>query len=344
MLTEETKLFKGVGAAIEPGMSVRDVLVASGLNWDVNTTTFQYEAPLGLQDSGKFGTLAAYRSDNSKLLTVIGKGWKPYQNRQLIKDFFTFCHQSNLTPDWAGFISRKPNSRSHLAQNMAFVSAQIPEEQGGVFHLSPDEVINSRVVFFNHHTYGYGAGGYLLTCRQICTNGMTLTVKETSRLISHIQSQIDDRDRIIEVLNSMMQALNEYNQNLTKLAETPITPEEALVILIKDFGFPGKELKNQPRIVQTCLNLFLGYFDDEMREQGVELGTSTLAAYRTAYGLLQSVTAYRTHLTTKSSSTSQVLSMFNGDSAKVMNRAYRSLVKMTRSHKTITVPVGVRTI
>ncbi|NEP55873.1 MAG: DUF932 domain-containing protein [Symploca sp. SIO2G7] len=341
-LTEEAKLFRGLGSAISPGMSQQEILEKSGLNWSVTTVPFEYETPTGRMKSSHASTLAAFRSDTGKLLTVVGNSWKPYQNYQLLEDFWLFCEQVGLNPDWAGFVSRKPNSRSHIASNMAFISAKIPKEQGGIYHLSADEVLNSRIIFFNHHTYGYGAGSYLLTCRQICSNGMTITVKENNSLIRHIQNQIGDQEKILQSLNNVKRAFNKYTDDMEALADFPMSPEEALAVLIKEFGYVGQPLNKQPKVVQTCLELFLGHFDDQMEEKGLNLGTTTLAAYRTAYGLLQSVTAYRNHMSGTGSNTNHVLSLLNGTAAKSSCQVYSSLVKLARLPKSTTVPVSLR--
>ncbi|NEQ64479.1 MAG: DUF932 domain-containing protein [Symploca sp. SIO1B1] len=337
MLSESQKLFRGVGTEIKPGMEIEEILERGKLNWKVEVQEFQYDTPLGLKNSKDYSTFVAYRSDTGDLLTTIGQGWKPFQNHDLVKNFLEFCDRSNLQPDWIGFLPRKRGARSHVAPNMLFISAKIPEEEGGVFHIDTDDVINSRVVFYNHHFYSFGCGCYLLTCREICTNGMTLTSKETSRMLSHIQSHVGDAEKVRESLDKLKRSLQVYNDNLTNLADIPLEPEEALAILIRDFGYMGKPLNEQPKIVQTCLMLFLGELDDELKDKkGINLGSSTLAAYRTAYGLLQSVTAYRTHMVGTGSATTHITSMLNGDSAKVVNKSYRSLLKLSRSLETST--------
>ncbi|NEP10668.1 MAG: DUF932 domain-containing protein [Symploca sp. SIO2C1] len=340
--TEESILFRGVGSPINSDMSQQEALEATGLNWETCLKEFEYDFDGERLSSLQANTLAAIRSDNGHLLTVTGTNWQPYQNSQLMSDFYTFCDRTGLIPDWGGFICRKHHSKSHLAPNMAFVSAKIPESMGGVFHLSPDEVINSRLVFFNHHTYGYGAGGYLLTCRQICSNGMTITVKEARNLISHIRSQVGSHEKIMECLSMVRCQFTKYSQDLELLADTLLTPEEALAILIKDFGKPGIPLSDQPKIVKTCLELFLGHFDEQMNEQGVNLGSSTLAAFRTAYGLLQSVTAYKNHLSGAVAGGGRVLSMLSGSTAETTTKIHNTLVKVARSPKTVTLSVPVR--
>jgi Domain of unknown function (DUF932) len=83
-------------------------------------------------------------------------------------------------------------------------------------------------------------------------------------------------------LQSALATVRDYERVANGLADVVLSKQEAELHLIKAFGDPSKVLEEQPKIVQTCLKLFLG------EGQGSDL----LSAYNTAYGLLESVKEY----------------------------------------------------
>jgi hypothetical protein len=116
--------------------------------------------------------------------------------------------------------------------------------------------------------------------RLVCTNGMTRPVRQRQQIINHVSEY--NSDRIAGILTHALATVKDYEKTANGLADVVLSQQEAQMHLIKAFGDPNKPLLDQPKIVQTCLKLFLG------EGQGSDL----LSAYNTAYGLLESVKEY----------------------------------------------------
>lgn len=94
-------------------------------------------------------------------------------------------------------------------------------------------------------------------------------------------------------------------------------------MLIANFGDSKKTLEDQPKIVKTALNLFMG--------QGK--GSDMLTAYNTAYGLLQAVTKYNTHHSKQTATSTS--SLVYGTRAASNNKMYESLMAAYGSQSVI---------
>ena len=330
MRVNQDYIYRGIGKDVEKGMGIDEQLAIAGLDWEPISDSFFYG------DGKKSEELTiVYRSDNEQELTNAFKGWKPYGNKQFLRGFNTFCDTNGLEVERVGYLSR---------HKMAFAAAKIPKELGGVFMLDVDEVIESRIIFHNYHRYGAGMGCKILATRLICSNGMTAQVDESQFKLKHIASHSKD-SKIAESLEGLKKPLVKLKEDLNLLTEIPMSPNEALDFLSKHFGKSGAEPKDQPRIVQTCFDIFQGNYDSMLENIGINLGMSTFAAYHTAYGLLQSVTAYRNHFCGGTQGMEGALSsLWHGESAKIQQRAYSSLVDYSqkRRERDRRVSVGVR--
>jgi hypothetical protein len=130
------------------------------------------------------------------------------------------------------------------------------------------------------HECGRGLQIDLYFNRLVCTNGMTRPVRQRQQIINHVSEY--NSARIAGILTHALATVRDYEKVSNRLADVALTKQEAELHLIKAFGDPNKPLAEQPKIVQTCLKLFLG------EGQGSDL----LSAYNTAYGLLESVKEY----------------------------------------------------
>lgn len=261
-LEGQRALFLG-GAKEVAGLEIEEMLVKAGLDWEVETSPIRYGEGYAHRADG---VTAAYRSDTGRFIDVY-RTREVWQNSHIVENFDEFCREAGLTMDYLG---------SLRDGDILFAAAKVTEAEV----ISKDDVTSWWLILKNGHKNGHGLQVALWGNRCWCTNGCHSPVRQGQSIISHVGEFNSDRIKAVyqAAINSLEQKIEEQN----KLAEAAITPEEATIMLINAFGDPAKKVEEQPKAVQTMLRLFGG----EMT------GYHTMAAYNTAYGLLQSVTEY----------------------------------------------------
>jgi phage/plasmid-like protein (TIGR03299 family) len=255
--------YRNLGTPIASGMTIDEQLKAAGLDWTVELSPIGYGNNLSTEEY-----LAAYRSDTQEVLSIYGKWRKPFQNRQILETFHTFCEQNDLQIDRIGCLK---------AGKELFAFTKLPIE---IDVKKVGDITETHLMITESHECGRGLQIDLYFNRLVCTNGMTRPVRQRQQIINHVSNY--NSDRIAGILTHALKTVRDYENISNQLADVALTKQEAELHLIKAFGDPNKPLEAQPRIVQTCLKLFLG------EGQGSDL----LSAYNTAYGLLESVKEY----------------------------------------------------
>jgi phage/plasmid-like protein (TIGR03299 family) len=255
--------YRNLGTPIASGMTIDDQLQAAGLDWTVELSPIRYGDDCSTEEF-----LAAYRSDTQQVLSVYGKWRKPFQNRQILETFHTFCEQNDLQIDRIGCLK---------AGKELFAFTKLPIE---IDVKKVGDITETHLLITESHECGRGLQIDLYFNRLVCTNGMTQPVRQRQQIINHVSEY--NSDRIANILQSALSTVRDYERVTNGLAEVVLSKQEAELHLIKAFGDPNKSLEEQPKIVQTCLKLFLG--------EGK--GSDLLSAYNTAYGLLESVKEY----------------------------------------------------
>lgn len=255
--------YRNLGTAVTAGMTIDNQLQAAGLDWSVELSPIRYGDDCMTEEF-----LAAYRSDTNQVLSVYGKWRKPFQNRQILETFHTFCQQHDLQIDRIGCMK---------AGKELFAFTKLPVV---IDVKKVGDVTEAHLLITESHECGRGLQVDLYLNRLVCTNGMVRPVRTNQAIINHVSEY--NSDRIAGILAHALATVRDYEQTANQLAEVALSLPEAQLHLIKAFGDPTKSLEEQPKIVQTCLKLFLG--------QG--RGSEMISAYNTAYGLLEAVKEY----------------------------------------------------
>jgi phage/plasmid-like protein (TIGR03299 family) len=255
--------YRDLGTPITSDMTIDDQLKTAGLDWTVELSPIRYADDCSTEEY-----LAAYRSDTQQMLSVYGKWRKPFQNHQILETFHTFRTQNDLQIDRIGCLK---------GGKELFAFCKLPIE---IDVKKVGDITEAHLIIAESHECGRGLQIDLYFNRLICTNGMTKSVRRSQQVINHVSGY--NGDRIAGILTHALATVRDYENVSNRLADVTLTKQEAELHLIKAFGDPNKPLEAQPRIVQTCLKLFLG--------EGK--GSDLLSAYNTAYGLLESVKEY----------------------------------------------------
>jgi phage/plasmid-like protein (TIGR03299 family) len=312
--TSETsqKLYRGVGAAINAVVSENDIdglLSLSKLDWEVHTT-----------DGIKFGENYQFQSDRDRVvyrnnpdkpgevihLDTVSPRWKPFQNRDIVRSFVTFCEKSQLVMERLGFLDQG---------RTVFCVAQTNES----FTLAGGDVVEGKLLFTNSHQSGRGAKVDLMAPRMVCTNQMVLPVRLAGQVISHTSAY--SSARVMLVLEEAKTGFEKFKEDAEFLASTPVKDEEAHALIIKILGDKDKSLDDQPRAVQQVLELY----------QGKAKGSEMLSAYHTAWGLAQAITEYQSHHSTqRGGNAGHINSLWLGSKRNKTEQALKQIVSAFR--------------
>lgn len=291
---------RGIGTDITPDMSVEDQLQLAGLNWQALTSPIAYGQWYGHTSQER---QAIYRSDTGALLDVAGKHWTPFQNREIVQTFHNFCEGTGLSIDHLGSLEDGCT---------IFASANLLRELN---IRKVGDIVRGRVLLFNYHKVGFGLSIRVQLERLVCTNGMTQPVRIGARSLTHVGHF--DAPKVERILEGAYHNFENFGIEAEQLAATPISLEQATLLLIKEFGDPKLPVHQQPKIVETCLNLF----------QGQALGSDLLSAYHTAWGLLNSVTEYFNHRSqVRGGTATHLSSLLIGSKASKQNAFQQQLV------------------
>ena len=255
-------IVSSIGHDVSDCATVSEQLDAAGLNWHVELSPIAYGSNFGNStDAFK----AAYRSDNNHLIDVYGPRRKPFNNQEVVERFNQFCQTSELKLSRLGCL----NGGADVVA-VAPLKWEMDVKQVG-------DITKAYVVLRESHRCGHSLTLVPYAERLICMNGMTVFSREAQLKISHFST--NSVSKIDGLLDQIKVSLGHYKEESEKLANTELTDAEAQLNLISAFGIAGQPLENQPKAVKLAYQLYKG--------QG--LGSDSLSAYNTAYGLLESV-------------------------------------------------------
>ena len=260
---------RGAAVPVNSSMSVEEQLKAAGLDWHVDLREARYVDQYE-QDRVSPFKIAVRTTDDEPI--DVYKTRQPWQNHQIVENFNEFCLGNNLEITHLGFL---PNTWTLFA--VAPLSGFLAPAQ------AVNDLTKGYLLLRDSHLHGKGMLTDVFADRLICTNGMVVDYHRAERMahVGKFNSQ-----NVTSLLEKTCANYYTQMEKQYKLADIPLTYEEALALLIKTYGTPGQPLEEQPKVVQTCIRLF------NKDAKGGEF----LSAYYTGYGLLQSVSEFYNHM------------------------------------------------
>jgi len=271
----DEKLYHGVGMAVNEVVGKSDVdelLKRSNLDWDVL-----------MADGIKYGPDFKYGSDRDRIiyrlnpnggepihLGTVSRRWQPFQNKEVVNSFISFCEKSQLTMERLGSLD---------SGRIIFAVAKTDQS----FVLPGDDIIEGKLLLTNSHKSGRGARVDLMAPRLVCANQLVLPVKVAGQVIAHTSTYSEVR--VTKILESAKTGFDKFKEDAEFLSQTSLDMPAAHALVIKILGDKEKKLEEQPKAVQEVLDLYCG----------AAIGSELLSSYQTAWGLVNSTTEYYNH-------------------------------------------------
>ena len=300
------KPWHGLGRYIAPDelLTSEDAIVASGLDWTVNTQ------PLFLGDGTKAPSNAVVRSDNNKILGVVGDTYKPLQNKDAFKFFDGFIESGQASFETAG--SLRDGKRIWV---MAKINSDVDVIKG-------NDILERYVLLSNSHDGTTSVRAGFTPVRVVCQNTLTMAHSNaSSKLIRvrHGKSVKENVDRVAEIMNLSNREFEATIEQYRFLANREINASD-LEKYIKIVMVGEKKFQANPELGNRVLNKIIPLFE---KGRGNDL-KEVKGTYWTAYN---SISEYLQH--EKGSDESiRMDSLWFGQSNTVLQNALKIATKM----------------
>jgi phage/plasmid-like protein (TIGR03299 family) len=302
----------GLGVQVDPSISVDEMLVRAGLNWDVALE------PMYIRDGESFTEVknkrALVRSTDKKILTTASPNWKPLQNRDALEFFREYTEQGGASLETAG---------SLRGGKIIWALAKISKDF--IVRGRANDTVRGYILLSSPHEVGYRIKVRTTATRVVCANTFALAERDA---VSYAQSHTQNfntqaaRDSIELAIDQVAQLEREAN----KLAQLEMSKYDTARFYARLLQ-PVSDIEQEETHVKTLLEspsvqnkAFRGVW--ESFENGPGADTET------AWGVFQGLTHYIDHRAGGSNSAARLDSAWFGDRSRIKQKAYANLLEM----------------
>lgn len=299
----------GLGVRVTPDLTPEQMLVAAGLNWEVEKRPiFTTLGPQGWEIGPEIkNKRALVRKTDSKVMDIVGKDWMPVQNRDLIATFRKFCEEGGAEMETAG---------SLRGGEMVWALANL----GTGFVLPGGDAVKGYLLLAGSHKAGRATIGRLTPVRVVCANTFAMSGGFEGASQLRVPHAVEFKPEwAADQIGIAKAGLSEFERNAQLLQKLNIGHDDALRILVPIYQ-PQAEVKevlanydeNAGRTVKAIMEAAL---------------TGAGAVEGTAWGLFNGATFHANH-GARGSADKRMASTFLGQNNVVLNRLYKSLTEM----------------
>lgn len=234
------KPWHGLGTPVGDDLSPEQIMKAAGLDWEVTKVNTFIEwngsqVPTGRQ--------ALVRETDGKVLTEVGAGWNPVQNRDAF-DFFTdFVKAGDMVMDTAGSL-----------KDGQIVWALADVKDG--FTLFGGDEVKGYLLFSNPHQYGRSIDIRFCLERVVCNNTLTMALNEKNQPSVKVNHRSHfDADRVKEILGLSHNKLETFKQAAEFLGSKQYIKSDLETYFGTVFGESKKEDKKLARTAEKVMDL-----------------------------------------------------------------------------------------
>lgn len=226
---DKTAPWHGLGTRVSNDLTPREMLVAAGLDWQVEK--FDNYALV----NGKYlknGEQALVRtSDNKILAPSVGENWEPLQNEEAFEFFHQFVKAGDMEMNTAGSLQ----GGRHI-----WALARIKES----FTILGKDRIDSYLLLSSPHVYGKSITADFTGIRVVCNNTLTLALNQKSnKAVTINHRQKFDPERVKELLGIAHTKLERYEEAASFLASKRYSDDKLVEFMRHIFPATGDNKK-----------------------------------------------------------------------------------------------------
>lgn len=237
---DRKNVWHGLGTQVSDDMTPEQMMKAAGLDWDVvKVNTF-------LNWNGEMietGRQALVRETDGKVLTEVGPGWNPVQNKEAF-DFFTdFVEAGDMVMDTAGSLKEG---------QIVWALADVRDG----FTLFGGDEVKGYLLFSNPHQYGRSIDVKFVLTRVVCNNTIAVALNEKGQRSVKINHRTKfDANQVKNVLGLSHNKLESFKEAAEFLGSKQFTKPDLETYYGNLFGKSKKEDKTLTRTGEKMLEL-----------------------------------------------------------------------------------------
>jgi phage/plasmid-like protein (TIGR03299 family) len=230
----------GLGVPVSDDMTPEQMMQAAGLDWTVSKvdTFIEFNG-----ERVNTGTQALIRDTDGKILTQVGPGWNPVQNKDAF-DFFTdFVEKGDMIMDTAGSL-----------KDGRLVWALADVRDG--FTLFGGDEVKGYLLFSNPHLYGKSIDVKFVLTRVVCNNTIAVALNEKGQpsvRVNH-RSQFN-AERVKEILGISHNKVINFKEAAAFLGSKRYAKSDLQNYYGEVFGRSSKEDKDLSRTAEEAMEL-----------------------------------------------------------------------------------------
>jgi phage/plasmid-like protein (TIGR03299 family) len=222
------------GKKVLPDLTPEQMLDEADLNWTVDKQPLFYPNAEG-EMTRVPGRTALVRSDDGKILTVVGDGWEPNQNIDAFNFFTEFVMEGNMEMHTAG---------SLRDGKMVWALAKVKDS----FTLFKKDRVDSYLLFSNPHEYGRSIDIRFTPIRVVCWNTISLALNGKAAVgvrLNHTKKF--DGDVVKSTLGIAHQKMDSYKEAAEALSKARYTKETRSEYINRLFPTSSEDLEKLSR-------------------------------------------------------------------------------------------------
>lgn len=230
----------GLGRHLDAPPSVREAIVAAGLDWTVGLK------PLFTQEGEKAPALATFRQDTNKLLGVVGPNYKPLQNEEAFNFFDPFLQNGLASLETAG--SLREGKR-------IWVLAKIKADP---MTIVPGDEVEKFVLLSNSHDGTTAIRVGFTPIRVVCANTLAMAHSDAaSKLIRvrHTGDVVTNVEKLGEIMNLANAEFEANAEQYKFLATRQISASDLQKYVKIVFDLP-EDNKRESRVLGRVISMF----------------------------------------------------------------------------------------
>lgn len=299
------KPWHGIGAILEPGASIDQWTRDAGMQWDIRSSPIEYaigtgpNAPYATYD----GVRVLYRSDTLAPLSVVSKGYKVVQPRQVLEFYRDLVGTQGYELETAGCLrgGRKFWALARMRETIELPGVDTVEGYL-LFATSCDGTLATSVI--------------PTSIRVVCANTLHATLHGAEGGIRVPHSVVFDEESVKARLNVARSQWSDYVTLMRAMSRKSVSAQEAVRFFELALGsFAANEGEAKMHPFKRALAAVQQLFDGSGR------GSDLPSSKGTVWGLVNAVSQYADHGRKARSEDSRLSSAWFGAAARMKQRA-----------------------
>ncbi len=302
----------GLGNRVDTNVSVDEMLVAAGLNWEVKLhPTFAQVDDKLIRVPNKS---ALIRNSDNKVLTTASDNWKPIQNREVLEFFREYARAGGATLETAGSLRG-----GKMVWGLANLGHGFTTNNGA-------DAVKGYVLFASPHEAGKASSIRVTGTRVVCANTMAIALGGHKGGI-YTQNHLRDFDfnTARETIGLAHESMHKMELNAKALESLRLSEYDTVRVLARHFQ-PVADLASEDTHVKMLMS------DVESRTQAMHevllsVDKAPGAVPGTAWGVINAVTFWADHVAGRSKDARMTKSWF-GENAKIKTEVEADLLAL----------------